>query len=124
MITVDSKWTAWKLVNELINTSYYKDDEASKRAGYDIYTCEDENIHISNLDTRLEINYADGTTINIWIDESNTEIYEAKPEIPETKPKNIKEKLTNKIYELIDKEEYDNIYKLLELIRDYKDIIE
>lgn len=124
MITVDSKRTAWKLVNTLINASCHKDEKASKRAGYDIYTNEDENVHISDLDIRLEINYADGTTINIWIDEPNAEIYEAKPETSETKPKNIKQKLTDKIYELIDREEYDNIYKLLELISDYKDIIE
>lgn len=52
------------------------------------------------------------------------DIPEDIPETPETKPKNIKEKLTDKICELIDKEEYDNIYKLLELISDYKDIIE
>ena len=37
MITVDSKRTAWKLVNTLINASYHKDEKASKRAGYDIY---------------------------------------------------------------------------------------
>lgn len=124
MITVDSKRTAWKFVNTLTNASYHKDEKASKRAGYDIYTNEDGNIHTSDLDIRLEINYADGTTINIWIDEPNAEIYEAKPETSETKPKNIKEKLTDKIYELIDREEYDNIYKLLYIVSEYKDIIE
>lgn len=117
MITVDSKFNAWKLVNRLIYVSCHRDDEASERAGYDVYTDEDKNIRVNDLNARLEIIYADGTTENVWIDES-------KPEISKAKPKNIKEKLTNKIYELIDKEEYDNIYKLLELISDYKDIIE
>ena len=128
MITVDSKRTAWKLVNTLINASYHKDEKASKRAGYDVYTDEDKSIRVNDLNTRLEIIYADGTTENIYIDESITKIPKDIPEDisekPETKPKNIKEKLTDKICELIDKEEYDNIYKLLELISDYKDIIE
>lgn len=127
MITVDSKCNAWKLVGKLIGPCY-RDNEASERAGYDVYTNEDNNVYVDDLNTRLEINYTDGTTENIWIDKSITktpkDIPEDIPETPETKPKNIKEKLTDKICELIDKEEYDNIYRLLELMSDYKDIIE
>lgn len=127
MITVDSKRTAWKLINKLIGPCY-RDNEASERAGYDVYTNEDNNVYIDDLNTRLEISYADYTTENIWIDESITkipkDISEDIPETSETKPKNIKEKLTNKIYELIDREEYDNIYKLLYIVSEYKDIIE
>ena len=67
MITVDSKFSAWKLVNRLTNSICHKDDEASKRAGYDVYTDENKNIHVSDLGVRLEINYANGITENIWI---------------------------------------------------------
>lgn len=116
MITVDTKCNAWKLVNKLTGSAYCKENEASENAGYNIYRNEQNGICVCDLGTRFEINYVDGTTENIWI--------ESKEKLSEVKPKNIKEKLTDKVCELIDKEEYDNIYKLLELMSDYKDIIE
>lgn len=119
MITVDTKYNAWKLINKFIGAPYLKDDKASENAGYDVYRNEEKDIYVNDLGVRLEINYADGTTENIWIDELTR-----KAELRETKYKNLKEKLIAKVCELIDKEEYDNIYKLLELISDYKDIIE
>ena len=116
-ITVNSKEEAFKLVVEITGCDLDKNDCLTKRSGHDIYECPIENnvLYINDLNTCLEIIYRDGTSKNIWINE-------AKPEF--NNPKSIKEKLTNKIYELIDKEEYDNIYKLLEIISDYKDIIE
>lgn len=120
MITVDNKRNAWKLVYRLTgHTIYCKEDEASENADYDIYRNEEKDIYVRDLGARLEINYADGTIENIWIDELTP-----KAELPETKYKNLKEKLIAKVCELIDKEEFDNIYKLLELISDYKDVIE
>lgn len=117
MITVDNKHNAWNLVNRLTGYAYCKDNKASENAGYNIYRNDEEkDTYVCDLGARLEINYADGATESIWI--------ESKEKLSEAKPKNIKEKLTNKIYEIIDREEYDNIYKLLDIVSEYKDIIE
>ena len=47
-----------------------KDDEATRRAGYDIYRGETFAPWVSDLGDRFEVNGRFGTTKNIWIDET------------------------------------------------------
>lgn len=60
---------AWGLADRLFPTDYEKDEERSSRAGYPIYhsTTEGMNAWISDLSNRLELNYADGKSEDIWI---------------------------------------------------------
>lgn len=72
--TVSSRQEAWDLANKIFPTDYMKDDRSSENAGYPIYntTCTDEKFmyfHISDLNTRLELNMEFGNTVNIWIDD-------------------------------------------------------
>ena len=62
---------AWDMVNELFPTDYMKDEQASQKAGYPVYwsTAEGVNAWISDLTSRLEVNFADGHSVNIWIEE-------------------------------------------------------
>lgn len=62
---------AWELANRLFPTDYVHDEYGSNNAGYPIYmsTQEGSNAHISDLNTRLELNYDDGRSENIWIEE-------------------------------------------------------
>jgi hypothetical protein len=73
MIRVSSKNEAWKIADRLFPTDYMKDDERSKNAGYDIFfsTADGVDAWISDLNDRLELNYPNGTSENIWI-ENNT----------------------------------------------------
>lgn len=62
---------AWELANRLFPTDYEHDEQGSKNAGYPIYmsTLKGSNAHISDLNVRLELNYDDGQSENIWIEE-------------------------------------------------------
>lgn len=62
---------AWTKANEIFQTDYIKDEGASAAAGYDIFrsTLKDCNAWISDLGDRLEINFENGETVNIWIEE-------------------------------------------------------
>lgn len=72
---VSSVKEAWELANRLFPTDYEKDEDRSSRAGYPIYysTAEGTNAWISDLNNRLELNYSNGESENIWIvqDEGN-----------------------------------------------------
>lgn len=67
---------AWEMANEIFPTDYEKAEYASSRAGYDVYmkngdraqSAEEVTNWISDLGNRLEINLANGKTINIWIE--------------------------------------------------------
>lgn len=63
---------AWAKVNEVFPTDYEKDEESSQRAGYPIYRSTAEGHYedyICDLNTRLEVNIAEGNqTINVWIE--------------------------------------------------------
>ena len=64
---------AWKIADRIFPTDYQKDDAASERAGYPIYepTSTDEKFagfHISDLNTRLELNMGK-ETVTIWMEE-------------------------------------------------------
>lgn len=71
---------AWAKVNEVFPTDYEKDEESSQHAGYPIYRSTAEGHYedyICDLNTRLEVNIAEGNqTINIWIEseEQGTDI--------------------------------------------------
>ena len=68
---VNSVKEAWNLASRLFPTDYKMDDHKSKAAGYKIYfsTAEETNAWISDLGNRLELNYPNGSTENIWIEE-------------------------------------------------------
>ncbi len=68
---VSSVKEAWELANQLFPTDYEKDEERSSRAGYPIHhsTAEGVDAWISDLGNRLEINYANGKSENIWIEQ-------------------------------------------------------
>lgn len=70
MMKVDSKEAAWNLANRLFPTDYVLDEERSANAGYKIYhtTNPEMNAWISDLGDRLELNYPNGSSENIWIE--------------------------------------------------------
>lgn len=74
-LRVSSTKEAWELASRLFPTDYEKDEDRSSRAGYPIYysTAEGMNAWISDLNNRLELNYSNGESENIWIvqDEGN-----------------------------------------------------
>ena len=73
---VSSVKEAWKLANKLFPTDYKKDEERSSRAGYPIYhsTADGVNAWISDLGNRLELNYSNGESESIWIEEDEDNI--------------------------------------------------
>ena len=70
-IVVYSEKDAWDVASKYFKDGYTRDDYLSKRAGYPIYisNTESSNAHISDLNTRLEVNLDNGKTINIWINQ-------------------------------------------------------
>lgn len=73
-MTANSKKEAWEIANRLFPTDYLEDPERSKRAGYPIYhsTADGVNAWISDLGCTLELNFPDGKTIRINIEEPAT----------------------------------------------------
>lgn len=69
-IHVSSVSAAWAEASRLIPTDYNQDAQSSARAGYPVFrgTLDPMN-YICDLGDRLEVNLADGSTVNIWIDE-------------------------------------------------------
>lgn len=81
-IHVNSVADAWKAADAIIPTDYMKDDQSTARAGYDVYrstAAGHEYTYICDLETRLEINLDDGSTVNIWIDGSTEKAPEPAP---------------------------------------------
>lgn len=70
-IKVSSVEEAWELADRLFPTDYEKDEERSNRAGYPIHysTKEGVNAWISDLGNMLELNYYDGKSENILIEQ-------------------------------------------------------
>lgn len=62
---------AWNMASRLFPVDYALDSQRSERAGYKIYmsTCPDVYAWICDLGDRLELNYANGSSENIWIEE-------------------------------------------------------
>lgn len=55
---------AWNLANRLFTTDYELDEQATKNAGYKVYssTAKEVNAWISDLNNRLELNYPNGSS--------------------------------------------------------------
>ena len=48
---------------------FYYDVESSIRAGYDIYrNAENYNVYVCELGDRLEFNFSDEKSLNVWYD--------------------------------------------------------
>ncbi len=62
---------AWDLAARLFPGDYALDSSSVTRAGYEIYRSVrmDSNARICDLNDRLELNYDDGRSENIWIEE-------------------------------------------------------
>lgn len=61
---------AWQMAGEIFGIEYEEDAGASNGAGYPIYRgVSNKQCWISDLNCRLELNMANGETINIWIEE-------------------------------------------------------
>ena len=71
---VQTKEAAWQYVNEAFPTDYHENLIKSKNAGYPIYDSNlgDEHGFICDLGDRLEINFPDGHTCNVWIETPDT----------------------------------------------------
>lgn len=64
---------AWTVVKEMTNTAMVLDNESSERAGYKVYRSENEYYeYVCDLGDKLELNKADGSTVNIWYGEEET----------------------------------------------------
>ena len=70
MIKVTSKYEAWKVVNGYLG-EVELDNEASERAGYEIYK-NDKGEWVSDLGSRFEINLTYGGVVNVWFDDGET----------------------------------------------------
>lgn len=70
MIKVTSKYEAWKVVNGYLGETKL-DEEASERAGYEIFT-NDKGEWVSDLGSRFEIVTLDDGTVNVWFDDGET----------------------------------------------------
>lgn len=67
-MTVKTEFQAWEAVTALFPTEYKKDEEASKRAGYTIYrSTVNYYDYFCMLGDRIEVNFSNGKTVNVWI---------------------------------------------------------
>lgn len=68
---VKTEVDAWKLTNRIFPGAYELDPESKNSAGYPIYrsTEPESNAYICGLNDRLELNYDDGHSENIWIED-------------------------------------------------------
>lgn len=67
-LTVTSHKDAMEMAKACMG-DIYRDANDSERAGYDIWRTYQRGHWLSDLGDRLEINFDDGETVNIWIDE-------------------------------------------------------
>lgn len=72
-LSVNDRHEAWKLVTLLTQDEFVYDYLRSDRAGYPIFydTDLDSKVYLCDLGDRLELNYADGTSQNIWFKYEN-----------------------------------------------------
>ena len=68
--TVSTVKAAWQIVDDIFPTDYSEDTQSSERAGYKVYRSNIEHYnYICDLGNRIEVNFANGETVNIWIEE-------------------------------------------------------
>lgn len=65
-LTADTKSFAFDVAYKLLGEDFTYDNSRSLRAGYPIFYCQ-SGAYVCDLDTRLEINFSNGMTKNIWI---------------------------------------------------------
>ena len=65
-LTANSKSSAIESAYQLLDEVFSYNSFKSDRAGYPIYTC-DSGSYVCDLEDRIEINFANGLTKNIWI---------------------------------------------------------
>ena len=95
-MTVKNINEAWAKVNEIFPSDYNEDVAASERAGYKIYRSSINHYdYICDLGDRLEINFTDGSTVNIWVEaEEVEEVKTVKIEDTESEAKENKKVVT------------------------------
>ena len=70
---VTTRAKAWEEVDSIFPTDYNLDVVSSKNAGYNVYRSPlNYYDYICDLGDRLEVNFSNGDTINIWIQEDHT----------------------------------------------------
>lgn len=68
---------AWDAVIEITKSGMTLDKDSTERAGYKVYRNEEEYYeYVCDLGDILELNRADGTTINIWYGEKQNKVNE------------------------------------------------
>ena len=82
-MTTKTTREAWEIAQQMI-PEYTKDQRASDRAGYPIYTSPSGEEWIADLSTRLEVNTKDGKSLNIWIDYDCYSDADPEDFVPET----------------------------------------
>lgn len=65
-LTANSRSSAIEIAYQLLEEVFSYSSFKSNRAGYPIYTCE-SGAYVCDLGDRIEINFANGFTKNIWI---------------------------------------------------------
>ena len=65
-LTENNRSSAIESAYQLLDEVFSYDSFKSERAGYPIYTC-DSDSYVCDLEDRIEINFANGVTKNIWI---------------------------------------------------------
>lgn len=103
---------AWNLANRLFTTDYELNEQATKNAGYKIYssTKKEVNAWISDLNNRLELNYSNGSSESIWIEERNVKdtvaivgLYSERTVFGDVKVKEVKEVTYHYVHGLVNK---------------------
>lgn len=110
MIKVSSREEAWRLADRLF-PSDYELEPLDKKIGHSIYrsTKPGESAWISDLGSRLELNYPNGSSENIWI-ETGMDIvvfvgmYEEQPVFGNLVIKNVREIPYHHVKGLVHKE--------------------
>lgn len=80
-MTVKTEYQAWEAVTAFFPAEYKKDEESSARAGYPVYrSIENHYDYFCMLGDRIEVNFSNGKTVNVWIKPDQ------KPEVRQHKP--------------------------------------
>lgn len=81
-MTVKTEYQAWEAVTAFFPAEYKKDEESSARTGYPVYrSIENHYDYFCMLGDRIEVNFSNGKTINVWIKpDPKSEVREHKKE--------------------------------------------
>lgn len=65
-LTANSRSSAFEIAYQLLDEVFSYNSFKSDEAGYPIYTCE-SGAYVCDLEDRIEVNFANGLSKNIWI---------------------------------------------------------